>query len=305
MTVAKNSALLALMLAPMAVASPSFAETASRSVVIHVVFWNHIFESDCLARFPAPYVLKEKAHWTGGCVDGKISGPGTLTGIYSSGDSVTLTGAFEAGQLEGQGSVVWSNGASWEGTFLHGALEGEGNVVDEKAVHYRGSLHDGLPDGAGHEDLPDGTAYDGQFKNGVHDGHGILSFSGTTLEGEFQKGQPVGMVTVHQKGKVDVTGQIELPRPGPALDHKLPLYPTPLLRIGAQFNAELFTTVMPDGSFANNVVYMPNGDKVGYRGLKKDTLAAVAAWHDVPARVNGSPIAMPVRINLQFRMRQN
>ena len=118
--------------------------------------------SACTVWDPLP-VPDETIGWTGGCREGKASGPGVLK-------------IFRAG------SLVERN----DGKFVDGKQTGHG-ARHNKSGRYVGTFKDGLFDGKGVYVAPDGMHYDGEWKNGNLDGHGKLSFSsGLKYEGRFR-----------------------------------------------------------------------------------------------------------------------
>ena len=118
--------------------------------------------SSCVVWDPLP-VPDETIGWSGGCKDGKASGPGVLA-------------------ISRSGKLVERN----EGEFIDGKHTGHGVRVNATG-RYVGDFKDGLFDGIGVYVTSDGTRYDGEWKNGNFEGHGTLSFaSGARYEGQFR-----------------------------------------------------------------------------------------------------------------------
>jgi hypothetical protein len=79
-------------------------------------YWIEDKEKHCWAANPDP-ADGETIQWTGGCDRGLLSGDGTLT-WYLAGMVVGRDiGTFKDGQLSGKGSILFSDGARYDGNF--------------------------------------------------------------------------------------------------------------------------------------------------------------------------------------------
>src|SRR5689334_14364344 len=95
---------------------------------------------------PAP---AEPPKWSGGCRDGYADGKGVLEWRNKDGKTYTLQASFAAGQVQGEGKLLYPNGAVYTGTF-----------------------RDGVPDGQGYVRYADGGQYEGGFRMGQREGTG-------------------------------------------------------------------------------------------------------------------------------------
>jgi hypothetical protein len=67
----------------------------------------------------------DKASWTGPCVQGKVSGSGTLTWNLN-GQISTYVGAYKAGKRNGMGKYTDPSGNWYSGPFVNGVPHGTG-----------------------------------------------------------------------------------------------------------------------------------------------------------------------------------
>jgi hypothetical protein len=78
--------------------------------------WIKDEKSGCWAANPDPAPL-ESIVWTGQCVDGLASGPGTLSWYADGKLTGRDEGNFVRGELSGHGKITFADGASFEGEF--------------------------------------------------------------------------------------------------------------------------------------------------------------------------------------------
>lgn len=183
--------------------------------------------------------------WTGQCVDGFISGPGTVkVGTWQ-----TFHGDFAHGQIV-RGTIEYRNGTSFESeTFLDNRLHGEvsgrmlrGVTLKARFDHdkaqaegaeftwpdgsrYRGEIDpESLqPQGKGLFEYADGTVYEGAFKQSRIEGAGVMKRrDGEVRTGTFIDGKLEGHGTILYAdqaryegnllmGKESGIGRLELP----------------------------------------------------------------------------------------------
>jgi hypothetical protein len=161
-----------------------------------------------LDRFPAPNTVYT---WSGSCVDGYVSGEGTLQmsgvmqwqfkGTFKEGrllnGTVTFpngeyTGALKDNLAEGQGVYRYSSGVVVEGTFVAGRVNGEATMSYTDGSKYVGPLsRRNEPQGKGRKTYANGGIYEGEFVDGVEQGQGTMtspdggSYKGAFLAGDF------------------------------------------------------------------------------------------------------------------------
>lgn len=113
--------------------------------------------------YPKP---EETILWIGACVDGKATGPGTLTWFRSGKPTSMHSGTFVAGKLNGKGKLVWENGAAFEGEFVDFERTGQGSLRWANGNRYEGTFAKGIQQGAGKFFWAFGTRLEGQFQDG-------------------------------------------------------------------------------------------------------------------------------------------
>ena len=78
--------------------------------------WIRDTTSGCWAANPDPEPL-ESISWTGRCVEGLLSGPGTLSWFVDGKLVGRDEGNFVRGELSGHGKISFGDGAAFEGEF--------------------------------------------------------------------------------------------------------------------------------------------------------------------------------------------
>lgn len=185
--------------------------------------WVRSTDGGCLVWDPLPQP-EEVITWSGACVDGKASGPGTEVSQYRV-DAVQkeerYTGDMQAGRPHGYGTLVYDNGDRYEGQFVRSRRAGLGVYTHANGDRYEGEFREdrrtgrgtftyhqggqfegdfvnGLFDGVGRFTFPDGARYDGHFKHGMANGTGALTdaagaaLSGRWVSGCLRRGERVG-----------------------------------------------------------------------------------------------------------------
>lgn len=110
-------------------------------------------------------------------------------------DGASYVGDLNAqGQLEGQGRMNWTNGASYDGEFQGGLFHGKGRFVSEGFGTYKGDYVRGYMEGRGILTYPNGSRYEGEFVANQFEGKGRLVYvSGDIYEGDFANNEMDGV----------------------------------------------------------------------------------------------------------------
>jgi hypothetical protein len=153
--------------------------------------WQTDPKSAC-AVWDALPVPDQTVGWTGGCKDGRASGPGVLT-ISRAGKVVERSeGEFVDGKQTGQGARDYPTGR-YVGTFKDGLFEGDGVFVGRNGMRYEGEWKNGNFDGHGKLSFTSGTRYEGQFRANTFNGTGSLTLpDGARYDGEYLMNTPHG-----------------------------------------------------------------------------------------------------------------
>lgn len=125
-------------------------------------------------------VDKRYIKWTGNCVDGYVSGYGTLMVFQSDTLYYTYVGTCQSGKMNGQGSLNRSNGTKYVGGFKEGNEFGQGICIFPNGGKYEGEWKDGIMNGHGtmyyaqtSNPLFNGRKYIGEWKDGERYGNGV------------------------------------------------------------------------------------------------------------------------------------
>lgn len=90
---------------------------------------------------------------------------GTLT--YDNGN-ITYKGTIAHHRMNGQGTLTYTNGDTYEGQFRNGVFDGQGTYTSKKGWSYTGEFKKGQPDGQGTLKTVDDKTYNGEFKQGIY-----------------------------------------------------------------------------------------------------------------------------------------
>lgn len=157
--------------------------------------WARSVDSGCLVwdALPQP---EETISWSGACVDGKATGPGTEVSRYRV-DAIPkeerYTGEMLAGRLHGRGTLVYDNGDRYEGEFVRSRRVGRGVYTHANGDRYEGEFKDDRRTGRGAFTYHQGGRYEGDFVNGLFDGVGSFTFpDGARYDGHFKRGMANG-----------------------------------------------------------------------------------------------------------------
>lgn len=146
---------------------------------------------DCrVAPVDAPPI--SELRWSGACKDGYAEGRGVLSWRAPEGYRHKLEGTLVRGEIQGQATLKWDDGASYVGTFAGGRPHGQGYFRGAKG-QYEGEYVKGKPEGAGIFLFPNGDRYEGQWKGGLREGQGRMSYVlGGSYDGEWRQGERHG-----------------------------------------------------------------------------------------------------------------
>jgi hypothetical protein len=162
-----------------------------------------------------------KVAWNGACVDGLISGKGTLQLGPNK-----FTGEFKRGQLVSGGKVTGRANTSYVGEFVDNTAAGRGVYRDEEVTitavfakegptigpavvewfdgtRYEGTLNEHrLMEWKGRLVWSNGDSYEGEFLNDFRHGTGTcVSPTGWSYTGQWARGQPAGRgIELHENG---------------------------------------------------------------------------------------------------------
>ena len=118
------------------------------------------------------------ATWNGPIVNGKAQGKGTFTFILHGQNGTDPVGEgrgeMSAGLLNGEASLRWANGDSYEGSWVKGLWNGKGIYKRADGSSYDGEWLNGETSGKGVYTWSNGNRYEGDWLKGVRSGEGIL-----------------------------------------------------------------------------------------------------------------------------------
>ncbi|TXF91726.1 peptidase C14 caspase catalytic subunit p20 [Neolewinella aurantiaca] len=98
--------------------------------------------------------------------------------------------------LDGNGKMVFPDGASYDGDFRRGKFQGTGVMKYPGGAMYVGSWHKSVQEGRGRMTEADGTSYIGGFHDGKRHGEGVITFANRNqMKAEFAFDKVKGEVT--------------------------------------------------------------------------------------------------------------
>jgi hypothetical protein len=132
--------------------------------------------------------LPDGGHYYGELSDGVMQGQGEVLWL----NGASYTGQFEGGEFHGEGTMKYVGGESYNGEFTHGEITGFGRYIYSESSHYSGELLNGRLHGTG-TFVDNSDVYVGQFQFGLMQGHGVYTYAdGEQFRGDFVAGQFTG-----------------------------------------------------------------------------------------------------------------
>ncbi len=184
----------------------------------------------------------DAAAWSGRCVGGLASDPGTVTfskdgkffeslaGDFDKGkvrdghvtvkwaDGSTYDGDEAAARMEGFGLLTTAAGDRFQGQWASDRLNGHGLVVWANGDRYEGDWRDGKAEGHGVQIWSDGRKYDGEWRNDLPEGHGVVTRTdGSRYEGTFAGGQPKDIAEMADEAPGGATVAADVAQPPAAV----------------------------------------------------------------------------------------
>jgi hypothetical protein len=139
--------------------------------------------------------------WRGPCKDGFADGTGKLAWKLEDGVKAEFEGTLARGDIVGEGTLTYSDGATYIGTFKSGIPDGQGYRKYADGTQYEGGFRRGRRDGRGILVYANGNVYKGGFRGGMPHGHGHTDFIlGGSIDGEYSDGKPTGKIKVVHAG---------------------------------------------------------------------------------------------------------
>lgn len=81
---------------------------------------------------------------------------------------ITYDGFVVSSKMNGQGTLTFENGDSYEGEFSNGIFNGKGTYKSAKGWTYTGQFKNGYADGKGKLTTEGQATYEGRFKQGIY-----------------------------------------------------------------------------------------------------------------------------------------
>lgn len=173
--------------------------------------WSVDTTSGCRVWNPVPNE-NERVRWLGSCVDGLISGQGTLTWTWQGGSEV-IKAVYSQGRRAAQGyveSTTIENGdtTSYKGFIVEGKKEGKGIQRYKSGAIYDGNWKAGMFSGTGTMTWPSKASYEGGWLDGKREGFGVYTYPDrkSRYQGNWSNNLPVGSGTVTYDNGNQVVG---------------------------------------------------------------------------------------------------
>lgn len=157
------------------------------------VHWLSDEQTGCKAPDP-DFAEGDDIVWSGACLNGIVSGQGTLTFLNKSQPQVTITGMFANGDLAaGKASFAWPDGSKYDGEQVGGKFNGRGVFISAQQDRLDGEWKDGALNGHAIVSWANGNRYEGGWLNGKAEGHGVEVWAnGDRYDGEWDAGKARG-----------------------------------------------------------------------------------------------------------------
>lgn len=148
-------------------------------------------DNGCNLFLAIPFNVKTIS-WSGLCLDGYLSGKGTLKCI-----SDKFTETYEGETTNGlfNGQVTWSlsNGTKFVGEFLNGRRNGKGTLTLYYGDKYEGDFNDDWKEGFGTYSWKNGDKYVGEYNKDSKEGFGTFIWQdGDKYVGEWKNNKREG-----------------------------------------------------------------------------------------------------------------
>jgi hypothetical protein len=236
---------------------------------------------------PAP---AQAPSWHGGCKNGFADGKGTVEWQDAAGKRYRLDAVFAGGQVQGEGTLHYPDGAQYIGTLRNGIPDGRGYFQDADGDQYEGDVRMGERTGKAELLHPSGNDYKGDFKNGKRDGFGVMTWVlGGRYEGGWKDDKP------HGPGKIVYAGNTG--REVAVQDGR-----DPARKRGAESGRTY--TVKEDQAdtgtwIRRDIAYrIPVPPDLGFKELSPEQQAEVASWY--PALAPGDEPPYPIKGPAEF-----
>ncbi len=126
---------------------PAGTDTASRATASSDAF---VADKNSGCKVFKPNVqLNETVAWTGKCLSGMAEGPGSAQWSIEGRPTVTFSGTFKGGLLQGKGTMTAAGGDRYEGDYKDGKRDGRGVYISANGDRYEGEYKDNQRDGKG------------------------------------------------------------------------------------------------------------------------------------------------------------
>jgi len=122
-------------------------------------------KTGCQIRNPLP-LPNESVSWSGGCKDGKASGPGRLRWYADGKLFLTLDGVMEDGQCRQQCAISTKGGNRYVGELLDNRPHGKGVMSYADGAKYSGGWAGGKKHGKGISAAKDGSSQEELWEHG-------------------------------------------------------------------------------------------------------------------------------------------
>jgi hypothetical protein len=102
----------------------------------------------------------------------------------------TYTGDYKFGEMNGEGTLAFTDGTKYVGQFKDNWPHGHGTLTFSNGKKYVGQFKDGQRHGQGTFIFANGAKYTGAFKDGQRHGQGTLTYVyGTEVVVEYKNGE--------------------------------------------------------------------------------------------------------------------
>eukprot|EP00344_Euplotes_crassus_P000987 CAMPEP_0197006510 /NCGR_PEP_ID=MMETSP1380-20130617/35413_1 /TAXON_ID=5936 /ORGANISM="Euplotes crassus, Strain CT5" /LENGTH=322 /DNA_ID=CAMNT_0042426121 /DNA_START=98 /DNA_END=1064 /DNA_ORIENTATION=+ len=102
-------------------------------------------------------------------------------------DGARYDGWWRNDRANGPGRLIMASGDMYDGEWINDRANGHGHYIHYRGTEYEGQWHNDLQHGEGRETFPDGSTYTGQFRLGKKYGSGKFEWpDGSKYEGGFE-----------------------------------------------------------------------------------------------------------------------